>query len=139
MSEANKALARRFYEEINKGNLAIIDELVADNLVEHEEIPGVEPTKAGVRQWMTLLRTAFPDLRMAQEDMVAEGDKVFIRARMTGTHKGEFMGIPATGKQIDVPFADIVRVAAGQAVEHWGITDTGAMLQQLGVAEPPAP
>jgi len=139
MSEANKALARRFYEEINKGNLAIIDELVADNLVEHEEIPGVEPTKAGVRQWMTLVRVAFPDFRMVQEDMVAEGDKVFIRARMTGTHKGEFMGIPATGKQIDVPFADIVRVAGGQAVEHWGITDTGAMLQQLGVAEPPAP
>ncbi len=139
MSEANKALARRFYDEINKGNLAIIDELLADGFVDHEEIPGIEPAKAGIRQWFTVVRTAFPDLRLIQEDVVAEGDKVFIRARMTGTHRGEFMGIPATGKQIDVPFADIIRVAGGQAVEHWGITDTGAMMQQLGVGGPPSP
>ena len=128
MSEANKALARRMYEEVNKGNLAIIDELFADDFVEHEEFPGLAPGKDGVRQFFVMMRTAFPDLRLVQEDMMAEGEKVFIRASMTGTHRGEFMGIPATGKQIAVLFADVVRIANGQAVEHWGVTDTGAMM-----------
>ena len=74
---------------------------------------------------------------MVHEDIMAEGEKVFIRARMTGTYRGEFMGIPATGQQINVPFADIIRVENGKAVEHWGVTDTGVMLQQLGVVAAP--
>ena len=66
--------------------------------------------------------------------MVAEGDKVFIRATMGGTHQGEFMGIPATGKRNEVPFGDFVRFEGGKVVEHWGVTDTGKMMEQLGVA-----
>lgn len=68
---------------------------------------------------------------MTIEAMVAEGDKVFIRATMSGTQQGEFIGIPAAGKQMVVPFADFVRFAGGRAVEHWGVTDIGAMMQQL--------
>jgi predicted ester cyclase len=81
-----------------------------------------------------MFRDAFSDFAIVTDDMVAEGDKVFVRAHMTGTHRGEFMGIAATGRSINVPFADIVRFENGKVVEHWGITDTGAMMQQLGQA-----
>ena len=68
---------------------------------------------------------------MTIEDILAEGDRVVVRAKMSGTHQGDFMGIPATGKRIDVPFADFVRFEGGKVVEHWGATDTGAMMEQL--------
>ena len=138
MSEANKAAVRRFYGEMNKGNLVIIDEAVADDFVEHEEFPGLAPTKEGVRQMFQMMRTAFPDLEMVPEDMVAEGDKVFVRGRMRGTQRGEFMGIPATGRQFDVPMGDFLRFANGKVIEHWGATDTGMMMQQLGAMDSPA-
>ena len=132
MSEANKALVRRFYDELNKGNLDIIDAVTSESFVEHEEFPGVTPDRAGVRQMFQILRTAFPDLTLHADDIAADGDKVFVRARMRGTHRGEFMGIPATGRSVDVPMADFLRVENGRAVEHWGVTDTGALMQQLG-------
>lgn len=127
----NKALARRFYDEMNAGNIGIIDELIDENFVEHEELPGQTSGREGLRQFFQSVRQAFPDLSMAIEDMVAEDDKVFIRATMNGTQRGEFMGIPAQGRQMTVPFADIVRFERGRVVEHWGITDTGAMTRQL--------
>ncbi len=134
MSEENKEKARRFYAAINAGRLEIFDELVAEDLVEHEEFPGMAGGREGVRQFFQMMRTAFSDFKMTIEDMVAEGDKVFIRATMGGTHQGEFMGIPATGKRIEVPFGDFVRFEGGKVVEHWGVTDTGKMMEQLGVA-----
>ena len=137
MSEANKAVAKRLYESINAGRLEIVDEVVADNFVEHETFPGVAPNREGLRQMFGMMRTAFPDFQMTIEDMIAEGDRVFIRARMAGTHKGEFLGIPPTGKRIAVPFGDFVRLEAGRVVEHWEVTDTGAMMQQLGQAGEP--
>jgi steroid delta-isomerase-like uncharacterized protein len=127
----NKAIARRFYDAMNEGKLEIIDEVIDENLIEHDEVPGLTPNREGVRQFFQMVRTAFPDFSMTIEDMIAEGDKVFIRARMKGTQQGEFMGIPASGKQMTVPFADIVRFSGGRVVEHWGITDTGAMVRQL--------
>jgi steroid delta-isomerase-like uncharacterized protein len=133
MSEENKAIARRFYEGINAGRIEIIDELVADNLVEHEEFPGLAGGRDGVRQFFQMILTAFPDFTMTMDDMVAEGDLVFIRATMRGTHRGDFMGIPATGKQVEVPTGDFARFEGGKLVEHWGVTDTGMMMQQLGV------
>ena len=132
MSEANKAVAKRLYESINAGRLEIVDEVVAENFVEHERFPGVEPNREGVRQMFEMMRNAFPDFQMTIEDMIAEGDRVFIRALMAGTHKGEFLGMAPTGKRIAVPFADFVRLEAGRVVEHWGVTDSGAMMQQLG-------
>src|SRR5262245_59992110 len=99
----NKTIARRFYEAINTGKLEMIDELVDEKFVEHEEFPGVPATREGVRQVFQTMRAAFPDFSMTIEDMVAEGDKVFIRATMKGTQQGEFMGIPASGKQMAVP------------------------------------
>ena len=127
----NKAIARRFYDAVNDGKLEIIDEVIDGNLIEHEGFPGLPPGREGVRQFFQMVRTAFPDFSMTIEDMVAEGDKVFIRATMKGTQRGEFVGIPVSGKQMAVPFADILRFSGGRAVEHWGITDTGAMMRQL--------
>ena len=134
MSEQNKAIMRRIYDEVfSKGNLAVVDELVVKDVIEHEEGPqGSE----GLKQTVTMFRTAFPDLQFSVEDMIAEGDKVVSRITMRGTHKGEFMGIPATGKTITVQAIDIIRFANGKAVEHWGVTDSAAMMEQLGVAPP---
>jgi steroid delta-isomerase-like uncharacterized protein len=132
MSDANKALVRRFYSEINAGRVDFVNEATAVDFVENEKFPGLEPNREGVRQMFLMMRAAFPDLRMEIEDMIAEDDKVFIRARMYGTHKGEFMGMAPTGRKINVPFVDFLRFRSGLVVEHWGVTDSGAMMEQLG-------
>ena len=132
MSEENKRLGREFYESINQGRLEVIDSHVADNFVDHEEFPGLTQDKKGVRAFFQIMRTAFPDFHMTVEDLMAEGDKVIARLTMSGTHRGEFMGMPATGKKFEVSAIDIVRVVDGKAVEHWGVSDTMKMMQQLG-------
>ena len=138
MSEENKALMRRLYDEVvNAGRLELIDELLAPDLIEHEEFPGLSTGREGVRQFFTMMRTAFPDLKMTADDLIAEGDKVAARITMSGTHRGEFMGIAPTGKTVSVSSIDIVRFAGGKAAEHWGVTDTAAMMEQLGALPPP--
>jgi steroid delta-isomerase-like uncharacterized protein len=139
MPEDHKNLVRRFYEEISAGNLEIIDELVADDVVEHEEFPGIEPNKEGVKQFFTLFRTAFPDLRMEPHEMLAEDDLVCARVTITGTHDSEFMGMAPSGKPIEVETIDMLRIREGQAVEHWGVTDTMTMMHQLGAFGEQAP
>ena len=130
----NKALTQRFIDEVfNQGNLATLDELVDDGFVEHEEFPGISADKAGLKTFVTTLRDAFPDLRFEIVAMVADGDEVWIQNISRGTHKGEWMGIPATGKSIEVQAIDRVRVRDGRMVEHWGVTDVMTMMQQLGV------
>jgi len=136
--EENKALMRRFYEEISKGNLAILDELMAANVVEHSPfVPEQAPGRQGILESFTMIRIVFPDLRITVEDIVAEGDKVVSRGTFSGTHKGEFMGIAPTGKQITVGLIEIVRIVAGKMVEHWNVVDNLGMMRQLGVVPPP--
>jgi steroid delta-isomerase-like uncharacterized protein len=128
------ATLRRAYELINAGDVAGFGELLADDLVEHEETPGLAPTKDGVLEFFRMYTAAFPDLRMDPEDVLQSGDKVVARLRVTGTHKDEFLGIPATGRGIDVQVIDIVRFGDdGLAHEHWGVFDVMTMMQQLGV------
>ena len=132
---------RRLYDLLNAGNIDGFGELLADEFVEHEETPGLAPTKDGVKTFFRMYRAAFPDLRMHAEDVLSSGDKAVARVRATGTHKGEFMGMPATGKSIDVQLIDIMRFGDdGLVHEHWGVIDAMAMMQQLGVvpAGPPA-
>ncbi len=132
---------KSFYDRINAGNIDGFGDLLADDFVEHEETPGLAPTKEGVKEFFRMLHTAFPDMRMDVEDVLASGDKAVARARATGTHQGEFMGIPATGRSIDVQLIDIVRFGDdGLAREHWGVFDALLMMQQLGVVPegPPA-
>ncbi|MCG3157302.1 MAG: hypothetical protein DKINENOH_03934 [bacterium] len=137
--EANTAAIKRFYEEVmGKGNMKVIDELVADNFVEHyAPDPKMPANKAGLKQMMGMFRTAFPDLQVTVEDIIAKGDKVWAYTTMRGTHQGEFMGLAATGKKIEVKSVDIVRFVNGKAVEHWGLNDDYTMMMQLGML--PAP
>lgn len=136
--EKNTVAMKRFYEEIvNKGNLKLIDELVAAEFVEHEELPGMKPGREGLKDFFTMFRAAFPDLQFQVNDLVAKGDKVWAYITIRGTHKGQFMDMAPTGKGIEIKGFDIIRLVNGKAVEHWGLTDSMTMMQQLGAIPMP--
>lgn len=133
MSEQNVAATRRLYDAINAGNIGILEEVLADDVIEHEEIPGVPPTKAGVIEFFRATVDAFPDFKMDIRDIAAAGDKVWVLLTMSGTQRGEYLGVPASGKTMSVPLVDILRFRNGKVIEHWGVQDSGKMLEQLGV------
>jgi steroid delta-isomerase-like uncharacterized protein len=132
---------RRVYSLLSAGDIDGFAALISDDFVDHEELPGLAPTKEGVTTFFRMYRAAFPDLRMVPEDVIVSGDKVVARVRVTGTHKGAFMGLPPTGRRVEVQLIDIIRFGAdGRGREHWGVFDQLGMLQQLGAipAGPPA-
>jgi steroid delta-isomerase-like uncharacterized protein len=133
-TEQNKASAHQFIEEVlNQGNMSRINDLLAPDFVEHEEMPpGVPRDREGVTLLMTMLRSAFPDFKATIDDMIAEGDKVVVRMTWTGTQQGEFMGMPPSGKPMSIGVIDIFRMEKGKLVEHWGLSDTMSMMEQLG-------
>jgi len=135
------AAMRRLYELINAGDIDGFVDQLADGFIEHDAAPGMEPTKEGVKQLFRMYRASFPNLRMAVEEVLPSGDKVVGRIRATGTHTGEaFMGLPASGKSVDVQLIDITRFDDdGLAREHWGVFDALSMLQQLGAIPATAP
>ena len=138
--EQNKAIVRRYWEQVwNQGNLAVVDELIASDFDGHPlpSDPNFGRGPAGQKQLVGMYRTAFPDVRMAIEDMTAEGDRVAVRWTARGTNTGEMMGMPATGKPVRVTGIIINRIAAGKMVEGWGNFDALGMLQQLGVIPTP--
>jgi steroid delta-isomerase-like uncharacterized protein len=140
-TEQNKELVTRMIDEIfNRGNVDKADEFLAPDFVEREELPpGLPPGRDGVKQLALMMRGAFPDLRCTIEDAVAEDDKVVVRWTCAGTHSGgEFMGIPPTGKEVSIEVIDIIRIADGKFVEHWGQMDDMALMQQLGAMPAPA-
>ena len=140
MSAESKDLVHRFYEEVSAGNLSIVDELISDDFVEHEVFPGIPANKDGVKQFFGMLRSAFPDLRMEAQEVLADGELVSVRGRFTGTHQGDWMGMPATGRSIDVTAIDILRLGESKFTEHWGVMDAMTMMQQLGaIPEAPVP
>jgi steroid delta-isomerase-like uncharacterized protein len=128
------ATLRRLYDLINAHDIDAFGEFLADDFVEHEELPGGGArTGEGVKDFFRMQIAAFPDLAMTPQDVVDGGDKVVARVRFTGTHEGEFMGMPATGRTVDVQLIDIMRFADdGLVHEHWGVFDAMAMMQQLG-------
>jgi steroid delta-isomerase-like uncharacterized protein len=127
------ATMRRLYDLINAGDIDGFGEFLVEDFVKHEETPGLDPTKEGVKQFFHMYKAAFPDLQMEAQGVLVRGDKVVARARATGTHEGEFLGMPATGKRVDVQLIDIIRFGDdGLAREHWGVFDALGMLQQLG-------
>jgi predicted ester cyclase len=132
-SEENKALFRRFIEEVwNKGNLEVADELFHPGATS-PSAPQLPLGPTGVKMIATAFRNAFPDFHMAFEDLMAEGDKVAARFTETGTHKGEFMNIPPTGKQVKFGEMGILRIAGGKVVESWYEVDMLGLMKQLGV------
>jgi steroid delta-isomerase-like uncharacterized protein len=142
MSEQNKALARRAFEEVwNQGKLTVIDELTASSATYSDpNVPGGKFTgPEGVKQFVQIYRGAFPDVRITINDQIAEGDKVVTRWTATGTHKGQLMGIAPTNKHATVTGVNIDRYQDGKVVEAWASYDMLGMLQQLGVVPVLAP
>lgn len=139
MSEQNKALVRRFYEEAyTKGNLALIDELFDTNYVGHSPVGADMRGPSSAKQGVSSFRAAFPDLQFTIDDQIAEGDKVAVRSTLRGTHKGAVFGIPPTGTPVTLPGITIHRVAGGKIVESWISFDNQSLLQQLGAVPGPS-
>ena len=137
-TQENKASARRFMEEvINRGNVAAIDELSSPNIVDHTAPPGVPAGNEGFKMFITTFRAAFPDLHYTVDDEIAEGDKVVQRTSARGTMKGDFQGMPASGKTATWSEIHITRFENGKAIEHWGVVDQMGMLAQLGFVQAP--
>jgi predicted ester cyclase len=137
LAEDNKATAMKFVERMNKHDLSVIDEMFDPAYVEHELMPGIPPTRDGMKQIFGMWIKAFPDVKITVTHMVAEGDLVLIHHLTTGTNKGDFMGMPATGKTVKFDEMHLVRFANGKVVEHWGIEEAMKMMEQLGLmAEP---
>ena len=140
LSETNKTVSRRFFEELfGKGNLAVADEIIAKDHVNSGpgSIPGLPTGPEGTKQLVTVYRNAFPDIRFTIDEQIAEGDKVMTRWSAHGTHQGELAGIPATGKTSTVTGIVIDRLVNGMIAESWAIFDQFGMLQQLGVIPMP--
>jgi steroid delta-isomerase-like uncharacterized protein len=138
-AEENKALVRRSFEEVfNQGNLDAVEEIFASDYVLHdpttpEEIRGIE----GMRQYVSIYRTAFPDLQQSIEDQFAEGEKVATRLIGRGTHQGELLGIPPTGNRVEAPGIVINRISGGKIAESWANYDALGMMQQIGAVPSP--
>ena len=137
--EENKALVRRFVEGAwSKGNLAVIDELLAHNFaLRSVPPPGVTPDREGYKKWASLTQVSYVDSQTTVEDIIAEGDKVVTRWIYQGIHKGEIWGIAPTGKQVTMTGISIDRIENGKITEEWIEMDMMGMMQQLGVVTPP--
>jgi len=136
-AEDNKTLAWRWLDEVwNKGDLSLIDELIAPNYVLHDPIrPGLKG-RAGIKESIATFRAAFPDIHFTIEAQIAEGEQIVSRYIVQGTHLGPLMGIPATGKQGVITGIDIYRISNGQIEEAWSNWDTLGLLQHIGVIPP---
>ncbi len=131
--DQNKALLRRLYEEaLDKGNLDVVNEIIAPDYVRHGLAPGATPGPESTKQVFTMMRIAFPDLSTTIEPIIGEGDMVAAQLTHSGTHKGEFMGIAPTGKHITVTTIGIYRFAGSKLKEAWIVMDELGMRQQLG-------
>ena len=133
-AEDNKKTARRLVKEgINTGNWAVMEEIIAPNAVDHSLPPGIPNNREGFKMFMAGFRAAFPDLTYTIEDEIAEGDKVYNLSMGTGTMKGDFQGMKASGKKATWQEMHVVRFdASGKVVEHWATVDQVSMLTQLG-------
>lgn len=137
-AEENKAIVRRFWGVWEEGNIDLVDELLAPDYTNHTPASPDQPTgPEGVKGVVAMFQSAMPDLRVVVEDMIAEGDKVAVRYTLEGTHEGELFGVPPTGRRLSIKSISVERVSNGKIQEHWRITDSLDMMQQLGVI--PAP
>jgi steroid delta-isomerase-like uncharacterized protein len=137
-AEQNKALVRRIVDEAQSGhNLGVVDELLAADFVDHSVPPGLPPSREGVKMQFAMFFNAFPDLHVVIHDQVAEGDRVVTRKTFHGTHQGDLMGIPATGRSVAFDVIDILRVQNGKITDHWNVVDQLGLMHQIGAI--PAP
>jgi predicted ester cyclase len=136
-TEENKALIRSGFEAMSSKDTSVFERIIAPSYINHD-MPAPAPGPEGFKQVVGAFFTAFPDMRVTIDDQLAERNLVANRGTFTGTHEAEFMGIPATGKQVMVKFIDIWRVENGQAVENWVQLDMMGLMVQLGVVPSPA-
>ncbi|MGA3289072.1 MAG: ester cyclase [Candidatus Bathyarchaeia archaeon] len=129
--EKNKDLVRGFIESYNERKLDLIDDFVSPDYIDHDKNIGRE----GLKQLIAMGINAFPDWYETVEDIIAEGDKVWVRLSYTGTHKGEFMGLSPTEKKITSKAVDIYRIANGKLTEYWNVTDNLNIFKQVGAVE----
>ncbi|HEY6057565.1 MAG TPA: ester cyclase, partial [Candidatus Limnocylindrales bacterium] len=128
---------RRYYDEVHNGrNYDLVDEIVAADFKEHDPLPGQRTGRTGLKDREKMLAENL-DVRFTLEDVIAEGDRVVVRWRNHGTHIGQFLGIPATGKEFSVQGVNVYRIESGRLAEGWSVVDTFGQLLQLGVI--PAP
>ena len=138
MSIDNKALVRRYVEEVlNQKSLAVVDELFAPTFIDHDSSMPEAKGPEGIKGLAAMVHASFPDVHFTIEDMIAEGDKVVYRYSVRGTHRKDFMGIAATGKQISFTGIHIYRVDSGKLQEEWENWDTLGLMRQLGVIPQP--
>lgn len=138
--ETNKAKVREFMEKaIAGGDTTMVDSLIAPNFVEHQTFPGLPPDRNGLVAFIKQWHRAFPDLKIETHDMIADSNEVWVHSTMSGTMTGPLMGMKPTGKAFSSESFDLVKIENGQAVEHWGAMDNGAMMQQLGLSMAPPP
>lgn len=133
MAGDNSEVMRQIYDVIATGDADRADELMAEDLIEHEEPPpGTPPGREGFKDFVRRIKAGFPDLEVHVEDMTEDGDKVWARVRITGTHTGEFMGVAPSGNRVEFDVIDIARFEDGIGVEHWGVGDVMALMRQIG-------
>ncbi len=140
MSEENKAIVRRFVDEVqSQHKLDVLDELFAPDIVNHSEATGVSlpPGVEGFKAFLGMMFVAFPDVRATINNQVAEGDRVVTHKTFRGTHQGEFMGIAPTGKTVEIEGMDVFRIVEGKCTDHWGVFDQLGMLQQIDAIPTP--
>jgi steroid delta-isomerase-like uncharacterized protein len=129
----NKRQIERLFDEVlNRGKLEFLYELIPEDYVDHSPVPGQEPGATGVRKKIEAMRAAFPDLQFYLEDIIAQDRMVAARYHWQGTQSGEFMGMPASGRKVDVKGMDFYRLKDGKLVEHWDSIDQLGLLTQLG-------
>jgi steroid delta-isomerase-like uncharacterized protein len=136
--ENNKQTVRRVYDLVNAGNVEEIQDLVAVDYDEHDPLPGQGEGRDGVLDRFSMLTDALAP-QFTIEDVIAEGDRVVVRWTNSGTHVGEFAGIPPTGRAFSIAGIDIYRVVDGRLSEHWHVVDQLAMLGQLGLLPESSP
>lgn len=139
-SDDNKALVRRWFSELDAGNLDIIDELIPEEYVDHNPaIGGLPRGREGVRRYVEMLRAAFPDAMHTIEDQMAEGDKVMTRLTAIGTFRGEILGYSPHERQVSVSGIAVHRIHDGQLVEHWAHLDMAGFMHQIGEVDASRP
>jgi steroid delta-isomerase-like uncharacterized protein len=133
-------LIQRFYDELlGEGDLSTLDELVTDDVVDHEEgLPGQPEGKEGVIFFVNALRGAFSDIKATVGQSLESGDLACAQVTITGRHTGEWMGVPASDRSFEIECIDIIRVEDGKCAEHWGVTDNMALMMQIGAIPEPA-
>ena len=136
--EENKAIIRRYVDCVNKGQLDVLDQLVSPDIIAHNPVPGQGPGLAGVKQAYVMFMDSFPDALFDLQDLIAEGDKVVARGVVTGTHGGNFLGVPATKKKVTWTGIHIFQLKNGKVTEDWIDLDLLSILQQVGGFPAPA-